>query len=367
MTIACVGDVHVGNIVANGGRRVGSINRRCRYTLDALDRAVAVANEYRSPFVVLGDLFDGSRPESAIITAVQESLARAKHGAHVLVGNHDLNSTATGDNACSPLAPVAKVYEHPTIVSLSDDFDGLMIPFQPGLAMDWLPALVDKMGPSLSHMKQVVMCLHLGISDGNTPYYLDGHDDTIPVAMLQEMCEKWKITHVVAGNWHWRQTWRVFAGGHMVQVGTLSPVRHTDDGFTGRGEVTLLARNKVQFVQVPGPRFLTVDNIDDMLAAFCEKGSPLFLRARLPIEDHAKAYEWFEGSKDINGHIELEVVEVSSKQAIDKTELGKQIDRLSDLPVDAAIFEVAGEVAAELELDVNRLNETVSECLREVS
>lgn len=363
MTIAAVADVHCGNIAAGGGRLIGSINDRCRYTLAALGEAVAVANKNKAPFVVLGDLFDASRPPPAVITAVADILQKAEWGAHVLVGNHDMNSDVLWDNSCSPLAREGvRVYEKPTVVESEGGFALMMVPFQPGPAREWLPQVIKDLGWCRKTSLPVVLCLHLGISDGNTPYYLDGHDDEVPVSLLQDLCADWGIDHVIAGNWHWHQSWNTRDGGNIVQVGTLAPVRHSDDGFNAGG-VFLMDGESTSYHQVDGPRFLTVDAIPAGVTAQQyipsvlqhakdNHARPLFLKVRLPVEQHQAVQEAVDFVKFF---VHLELQETKDEQEIDESELGEQIARLSTLPVDAAINEMGEEVAEELELDRDRL------------
>ena len=75
------------------------------------------------------------------------------------------------------------------------------------------------------------MCVHLGISDGDTPYFLDGADDSISVDRLRAVMRECGISYAFAGNWHRHQTWEADPC-KVIQVGTLAPNRFSDDGLT---------------------------------------------------------------------------------------------------------------------------------------
>lgn len=375
MTVAACADVHIANIPAHGGRKLGSVNDRAKWALDALLGAVRVANRESAALLVLGDLFDVSRPEPAIIARTMDVLDQAIVVPRILVGNHDMHSTAYLDNACSPLRAVADVYQSPDLVQL-DGHCLWMVPFRPGPAREWLPEVVRALFDRWSALgvdvtKRNVLCIHLGIADEDTPTYLEGHDDTIHIDTLRDLCAQYAIHDVLAGNWHWNQEWDLphHGGGRVVQVGTLSPVRHSDSGFEHVGGVQVIDRVKgYSFVQVPGPRFATARSATEVMetieAAKRVGASPLFLRTRYDLDDDSRA--------DLESRISLAdgLWVVLKKEPTDDTvagdepDISEEVARLSDLPIDDAIFEVAAEVAESEGVSAEELHTLVDDIWR---
>jgi len=263
--VTFIADLHVDNFARWGGPLRGGINDRGRAVLAAITEAVAAsANSTREPvLVILGDIFNRSAPEPALIAAVQSVLAQHPR-VYVLVGNHDQESSDFGHNACAPLDAVdsVTVVEDPIAVTPygPEHFELLLVPFRPGPIMEWLPRLLDT-GANFPPEGPRALCLHAGISDSATPYYLDDTSGSIAVDALARLCAKHRISHVFAGDWHRHQRWRKVVDGHRVtimQVGALAPNRfppNYEHGDKGPCAVWLPASGKVEVVDIPGPRF----------------------------------------------------------------------------------------------------------------
>lgn len=267
MTLAFIADVHLGNARWRGGVSMSGINRRCAYVLDVLARAVALANERgASGLVVLGDLFDTSRPTPQVITEAIKAFAAAHGRVYALVGNHDQESGDDGDNALGPLgfAPSLNVVERPT-VAWCGSAELWLMPFRNGAASEWLPAALDTLATAAesaaerrSHaLVARVLCLHLGIADDTTPPWLQGAHDAIHVKELVALCKAHGIAQVFCGNWHERRSW-VLDGVSVQQVGALAPTGFDNPGLQGYGTVAVWRPGRVDCEELSGPRFVKV-------------------------------------------------------------------------------------------------------------
>lgn len=365
MPVFAVGDVHIGNHPHHGGPKVGSMNRRCRESLAPLYEAAEMA--VSDTLVVVGDLFHYSRPEAQVVMATREALQRARK-TYVLVGNHDMHSTERWDHACAALeSDRIEVIETPQTVPAATEGEPhalLMVPFRPGPAQEWLPKVFEEYRRELSTPPDCIrtLCIHLGISDDHTPYHLDGHDDSIPVSLLRRLCKQHNIHNVLAGNWHWAQSWDSENSGVIVQVGTLSPSRYSDDGLDNRGHVVELKGTDAIRHWTTGPRFVNVSSLDD-IPSVLEEGAyarPLFVKARIPADEHAAATEMV-GDQE---HVFLDL-EVPSDKGPTIADLEEKTAALSELPVDQVVHGCVEEVAQEVDVDPSELQAVVEECLRD--
>ncbi len=280
MRIAFVADVHVGNLGAEGrgGPISGGMNQRCRDVVDVLGRAAARAKEAGAErLVVLGDLFDRTEETTPqMVAAVQRALSLGPPAILVL-GNHDQESTALGDNALAPLAPVAAVVERPTTVQVRWSqppelpvlaLELVVVPFRPGPAAEWFPgSLVEALdGCSVEARAPRVLAFHLGVQGPDTPPFLRGKDDSLELPALFDEMEQWGICAAFAGNWHDRRTWRrVKPRRQVLQVGTLCPTGFSNAGLDGYGTLAFFCSDArdVVWEEVPGPRFLKLQGALD--------------------------------------------------------------------------------------------------------
>jgi hypothetical protein len=250
--IAFVADVHLANHRLHGGPMQAGLNRRCLETLSVLERAkVRALDEGCTTLVVLGDLFDSSRPEPQVIAAAQAALADID--CYVLMGNHDMVSTADGDHALGPLDGHQRitVIAKPGVVQVGE-VDLLMVPFKPGEAAKWAPESWAEAARGVRPGRRShVVCLHLGLIDEKTPPWLRASPDALPVEAVDDLCGAHGGTHVVAGNWHSRKRW-----GDVMQVGTLVPTGWDNPGVDGYGTLAIFDKGKLRHVELPGPRFV---------------------------------------------------------------------------------------------------------------
>lgn len=272
MKAAFVADVHLGNHKRFGGEVSASLNVRCRLSLAAFNAAIDLAIKERcATLTVAGDLFDYARPEPPLIAEVQRALAKGRGQMEmaILVGNHDQISTADGDHTLAPLAEFARIIEKPDWFDLSGSVDILTIPFRPGHAREWLPEAIRGIAGSREAGSRSraaggtrLLVLHLGIKDDRTAPWLVGAPDSIDVAILDELCEEYKIDFVFAGNWHDRRQWSLpKSGAFVLQLGALCPTGWDNPGIPNYGTVAIFddeADVPVAIHEVTGPRFVSV-------------------------------------------------------------------------------------------------------------
>ena len=333
MRVAFVADVHIGNHKPHGGKMVGGINKRCQMGLGVLDTAVREAIDHGvDAFVSLGDLFDTTRPSPQVIRAVQhvfnqsesahyEKDARIKPQFGLLLGNHERVSQRCEDHALAPLE-----VNHSLVFEKSGAWIGgwnteeflMMVPFQTGHASDWVEGEIDHCWDTLG-MKTtpsglvfpdgkrcVGLCLHLGICDEDIaarfPWARES-EDQIDVKELAELCHRYRIPRVYAGNWHGWKEWKFHWPEDdfecvITQVGALVPTGWDNPGVEdwvgGGGDasygcVALLGCD-VERLVIPGPRFVNVKSAKE-LAEVCAKAGPnkLFVRAKCPPQHIAEA------------------------------------------------------------------------------
>lgn len=314
--IAFVADVHAWNFKRLSGGHSAGLNRRCTNVVETLDRAGQVADHMGcDAFVVLGDLFDGTRPIPQIISAV----GRVLQGRNTIVvpGNHDLESTDLGDHALGPLGqmPGIRVLEKPEVIRIGRA--GLaLVPYTPGDARAWLPAAIEQLAPQLATMPLRVLGFHAGISDANTPIYLKDAHDALPVEQIDEVCTSAGIHAAVAGNWHRGLLWPSENHSPVIcQVGTLAPTGFDDAGFPGMGLMGVWSDEspfELSLVTIPGPRFITTLEIDeDAVRAELQERQPedrIYLRFKVDEPSFIDAQRLGAALKE-RGEIEEYVVE----------------------------------------------------------
>jgi len=269
MKIAFITDIHVGNHARFGeGPLTRGCNVRCRDILDTIERAVETARfKGCADMCVAGDVFDYDRVEPAVEAAMQELITESKLKWTFIVGNHDQTSDVANHNALAPLKSVAQVHEHPSVAVYEGKnlMSMFTIPFRSGRAEDWLEGAMVEAGvlDSTGAQGHRAMMIHLGVSDSETPYYLDGANDSVSIGTLKRLMERYNIHNVFAGNWHCQRLWEVQGQvtRRVIQVGTLAPVRFSDGGLAGYGGMAILNtdNNTVEMVEIPGPRWLTAD------------------------------------------------------------------------------------------------------------
>ena len=267
MSVTFVADVHLHNHRKFGGPFVGGLNERCRDIVAALRKATELSRG-SDAFIVLGDLFDTTKPTPQMITAVMSALLDGHPNTLLLVGNHDQVSTYSGDHAMAPLGmlPNVTVVERPGKFIESSCTPLAVVPFRPGDAKSWLREDLSSMGD----LKGYTVCVHLGVMDGETPHYLKEVHDAIHVDLLLELQEEFGFASVIAGNWHHHQVWD-FENLKVVQTGALVPTGFDNPGLTGYGTVGELCAGKFSRQEVPGPRFVKCSDKSELSKAFESK------------------------------------------------------------------------------------------------
>lgn len=298
-----IADVHVDNFAQFSGPERGGLNDRGRYVLQSLEDAfVEAGNE---DVVILGDLFNRCQPSPVLISHVQSIITAHPGTTWVLLGNHDQESGAFGHNALAPLAPVCHVVETPLVVHQAIEAELWFAPFKPGPAKDWLPETLEQLSDLAAKgasVTQRALCVHMGLSDSKTPYYLDQTSGSMAVRTLAKICKKHGITHVFAGDWHRHQRWKA-SGVELVQVGALCPPRfppgyeHGDRGplvrWSGR------SGRLVTVEDIPGPRFvkLRFSQVKDKQWIPPQNSRPCFLRLTCRSDQVDAAKEWLASLK----------------------------------------------------------------------
>lgn len=288
MKIAFVADVHIANFRRmGGGRPSAGINDRCRLVLEALEVAVQTATSREAEaFIILGDLFD-VLPTPQILTQTQSILEGAPNPI-IIAGNHDLVSEVPGDYALGPLHPVADVIDRPGIY-YGDGFLLDAVPYQSTPAKERI---------RFSAEKGAIGCLHVGVSDSDTPAWLVGTSNSIPVEDLFDRMRIAGIRAVATGDWHERRHW-VEEDMSILQVGTLAPTGFDNPGLVDYGFMGIWDDEEGAFesIPIPGPRFLKVTSEEDLELAIGE------LRSHHP---KCRAFVEFETvPEEVKGAIEL--------------------------------------------------------------
>jgi DNA repair exonuclease SbcCD nuclease subunit len=343
MILYITADGHIGNHGKNGGPVTGGINERCQHSLDAFRRVNARAQEdamsSTGPYggaahIHLGDLFDYVRVEPQIEAAVQQSIEDADQvDFAMVVGNHDQKSTAKGDHAMAPLASVGvTIVEDVPVWKGYDSVQFLFIPFQEGNADEWLPREVERglqLRPPGSG-DTLVLGFHLGVSDRDTSYFLDGADDSVSLDLVGGLAAKYGFQYVFAGNWHKHEWWTLGDEEvEVVQIGTLAPNRFTDHGGRYGCAVRFdTEEESIEVIDIPGPRFVKVAACDtfsavENLKEFLDDPSrgdlrdislarPLYVSVQVPAADVERAEEMLQHAKECGAAGRLRAYEVHS-------------------------------------------------------
>ena len=199
MSTLLLGDLHLGNHKWEGGELINGVNRRCRELLTAMRAAVDDALEMHpglSAVVQVGDFFDQSRPDPAVVHAALELMRSYDLDWHLMVGNHDLRAFGA-PSALAPLShvPGIFVYDRPTQIELSGLHYGL-VPYISHSAKDAL-----EMSRSIAHHADVLV-LHYGVvSEASRP-------DQISKSDLSRYCAGLtaELPWVISGHEHGERT-----------------------------------------------------------------------------------------------------------------------------------------------------------------
>lgn len=316
--LAAFADVHLGNHKRHGGPIVASLNERCRFACDVFRRAVRRAEDLQvDMLLVIGDLFDYSRPEAPLVSLVGTTFKESSTPTYLLVGNHDQVSTSPGDHALGPLAlSGAFIVEAPELLRTAapGSLEVIAVPFRPGHAREWLPGAVrDTLaasGPGATSSAKKNDCvrllaIHLGIKDAKTAPWLAASPDSIDLDILTAICEEHEIDIVLAGNWHDRRQWRLKTSCNtvVVQIGALVPTGWDNPGLEGYGGLAIVdseADELVRVEEISGPRFVKVQTKKEAQVAMVEarkKACELYLSFDAPPVEMPELLALVEASK----------------------------------------------------------------------
>lgn len=261
--IAFIADVHAANHKRWGGRVVGGINERGRDCVTAIRSAVEVATARScEALVVLGDLFDMTRPSPPLVAEVARALVAGRSSpVYVLLGNHDRQSQHELDHACASLSLDGRitVVHEPRVIRVGD-VHLLMVPYEPGKASEWLAsraAYLAQQVPSLQPSKRAVLCTHAGIWDDFTPGFLKNAHDAVGLGQVRWLADAHSLHSVFAGNWHHGKVWNVVGredpvwDGAICIPGTCCPTRFDDPSGVGMMATYDSASGDVRRAYVP--------------------------------------------------------------------------------------------------------------------
>lgn len=297
MRIAFCADVHIANHQAYGGALVAGINRRCQLALDTLERAVDVANRQRcTHFVVLGDLYDSTRPLPQVETAVRVILRKFAGDVLLLLGNHDRNSAIPGDHALGPLAGGnVLVIDQPTVIG---GCLGLL-PFRAESVTEWFEAEAAKLVAQGARVFGVHFGLHDDSMRAANTWMRDAPSDAVDASWLMLALQQLKALALFAGNWHQA---RVFGLGALDQVGALVPTGWDNPGLDELGGLCAydVATGKLTMTFLPGPRFVkarSVTELRDLVEQGHRRGHQVYAEAVLARGDVPEAMTFVKEAK----------------------------------------------------------------------
>jgi DNA repair exonuclease SbcCD nuclease subunit len=301
--LAFIADLHLGNHKRMGGSLAAGLNRRCQLVADTLAAAGSKATSLGcDALVILGDVFDSSRPTPQMIAAVERAIVENAPPTIIVRGNHDMDSTAEWDDALGPLSFVSGIHvvTQPELIPVRSNVEVMAVPFFPGDAREWFPPMVEELAqrPRRSSAHRL-LAFHLGIIEqGATPFFLLNAEDAIPLETLDELVTRHKLSGAFAGNWHGRALWMSEGAPVIAQAGTIAPTGFDDEGFDDRGGMLTWSDvdpSKSHIHHVPGPRFVTVVEADEQVVraalAPAQPKDSVFLRFKVPHEQAARAAE----------------------------------------------------------------------------
>lgn len=259
MRVGIGADWHNGNVGPFGGEVTGSLNVRCRQTIEV--GHAAVDGTELDVLVLAGDIFDTCRPLPQMVDEVGKVLRKVKE-VHAVLGNHDQHSTTPGDNALKVLELLGNVTVHETPARV-DRLGLVLVPY--GYDHRDVGGLV---------LPGDVVVAHHGIRDDAMASWT--RDKGVPVDDLVEFLEATGASHYLAGDWHLRQSW---GGGRVQQIGALCPKDWSNPGFDGYGTIltydpdapmrllpgTAIAARVIERRVIPGPRFIKSSSPTDAL------------------------------------------------------------------------------------------------------
>jgi len=304
--IAIVFDPHCWPHKRFGGELKHGINRRGQLTLQTLNRAVAVANEHDAELVVAGDLVDSAGPVlPQFAAALRASLEACNNRVHLLLGNHDM--VADSDHSLGIYeshqggegVKVVSTIQRWARLDSRANFDSFMSPPITGQVV-LVPFNADLRDSKVRDCPLLIG--HFGVYDDAFPPWLKSSKGAWHVDALFEFMKERNIKVACLGDWHQRNAWykpyadtRLFkeptpgsgsvgwlSGAPIIlQGGALNATGWDNPGLHGYGTVALWDGERLNWQELPGPRFCTVHSDEEEAATIAEAaqlGHNLFLR-----------------------------------------------------------------------------------------
>lgn len=292
--VAFIADVHLANHAGHGGATIAGLNERAREIRAVLEAARDRAAQLGAQLMVLGDLFDTTKPLPQIIAAAQAALADdfADRRSVLLMGNHDRNSDHEDDHALGPMVGEL-VVTHPTVLSVGGAQGIIALPFRSEPAASWIPEAIQTYADSARKVgiTPVAVIAHVGMYDRKMADALPwcvSSGDAIDVDVLERALRKARVPAFFAGDWHGYAEWRSEEISsdlviRMVQVGALVPTGWDNPGIGPYGSLIVLNTQTGEVTRevIPGPRYVNVSSepeLEQLAEAAASEGS--FLRVR---------------------------------------------------------------------------------------
>lgn len=288
MRIGFLADVHLANhrkFAKPTQGKVAPLNTRAADTVRVLSMARAQAErEGCTDLFVLGDVFDTTTPEPALVAEFQQAMSSpVGMQIHLMLGNHDQQSPARGDHALVSLDGFRSIHVHTEAgeVYTQDGEPVFLVPYRPGRADEYLPEAVGK-------TEARTLGLHLGLRDDDTPKWLQQSHDSYPVNRLAEVGS---FGLVAAGNWHLRKEYPM----NVWQIGAIVPTGFDNPGLTGYGTLLRWDGRVAVPIEMDGPRFVraqtktlkaTLETIQDRVSGF-----PTYLSVKCAVAEREDVRE----------------------------------------------------------------------------
>ena len=331
MRAAFIADLHIANHQAHGGPPVAGINRRCQLALDTLQLAVYKANKLEcTHLVVLGDLYDTTRPLPQIETAVARRLRSFDGSVLLLMGNHDRNSGLPGDHALGPLDDdrLQVVAEPIAIGELG------LLPFRPEPVMSWFAPEAKKLFDRGARF----LGAHFGLHDAAMragAKWMDECADAAPVEWVGETLEEIGLDRLFCGNWHSHRSWPEH---RCVQVGSLVPTGWDNEGLDGYGKLVEFQLDdtgaELGVHEIPGPRFVKLKHGEKLWPSDLQRmeaGCSVFVRVVAKPEEHAAALEAAAATEGLAGYEVVIDTDAAREAAHQSAEAARKLDSLGDM------------------------------------
>ena len=345
--LAFCADVHLGNHKRHGGKVTAGLNVRCQQAFVVLERAVEIAiDQDCQAFIVVGDLFDSSKPEPQVIAEAQRilsKLGRSGCDCVLIAGNHDKVSNTHRDNAIGAMAPaVARIVDEPWLGTWGR-IEVQCLPHVAGAdAATWLKAGVEQFVNPLAGVNVRLLAAHVGITDEHSPKYLRGPGAADVQWMFKFLADN-GLDIGFFGDYHQGQDWTA-AGPikyEVHQCGALVPTGWNDSGCEQGHYGSLLVFDDSGLSRAPstgctttrfeldGPRFYASTSLAKPPAT---SGAISYVRLTVPPSDVAdaklrlKMFGPFVGEVLIDDSEAHEALQVASASARSQTTLDAALD-----------------------------------------